>query len=481
MMGGSSRLARVWGSLRGSQRQGQAPSSRSSSSSSSSRSQEGRRDGYEGSDYTALSSTALSAGAEPAAEGKKGEGEQKRVLLLISDTGGGHRASAQALEDAMNELYPGQVKCDIVDIWTEHACWPYNRFVPSYKFMAKNPFVWRLFWFYGKMPISRFVQEKLTLLSCFRRFKKAIESYEPDMVVSVHPLCQDIPLRALGHNQGARKLPFATVVTDLGGAHPLWFDRRVDVCFVPSDPVRKVAERAGLQASQLRQHGLPIRSGFWHAEKRSKVQMRKELKLDPNMPTTLVVGGGDGVGGITRIAEALAKSLGECDDCVGVGGGEGAAAAGGVQQLVVVCGKNEKVADQLREKAEAKVWGKGVEVNVQGFVTNMEDFMAASDCIVTKAGPGTIAESMCRGLPTMLSCFLPGQEAGNVPFVTEGGFGDYSKDPETIASTVSTWMRDPEKVSRSNTETTAKSCSQKNKKNESHPSIDRFNSSIPSI
>ena len=88
---------------------------------------------------------------------------------------------------------------------------------------------------------------------------------------------------------------------------------------------------------------------------------------------------------------------------------------------------------------------------------------------------------MCRGLPTMLSCFLPGQEAGNVPFVTEGGFGDYSKDPETIASTVSTWMRDPEKVSRSNTETTAKSCSQKNKKNESHPSIDRFNSSIPSI
>ena len=53
---------------------------------------------------------------------------------------------------------------------------------------------------------------------------------------------------------------------------------------------------------------------------------------------------------------------------------------------------------------------------------------------------------MCRGLPTMLSCFLPGQEAGNVPFVTEGGFGDYSKDPDTIASTVASWMRDPAKV-----------------------------------
>ena len=40
---------------------------------------------------------------------------------------------------------------------------------------------------------------------------------------------------------------------------------------------------------------------------------------------------------------------------------------------------------------------------MRGFVTNMEDFMAASDCIVTKAGPGTVAEAMCRSLPLLLS------------------------------------------------------------------------------
>jgi 1,2-diacylglycerol 3-beta-galactosyltransferase len=88
----------------------------------------------------------------------------------------------------------------------------------------------------------------------------------------------------------------------------------------------------------------------------------------------------------------------------------------------------------------------GVHMVPKGFVTNMEDFMAASDCIVTKAGPGTIAEAMCRGLPTMLSCFLPGQEAGNVPFVTEGGFGDYSPKPAVIAEKVSTWIHDAEKL-----------------------------------
>ncbi|CAN0031005.1 unnamed protein product [Choristocarpus tenellus] len=72
----------------------------------------------------------------------------------------------------------------------------------------------------------------------------------------------------------------------------------------------------------------------------------------------------------------------------------------------------------------------------------MDEWMGAVDCIVTKAGPGTIAEAAVRGLPIMLSTFLPGQEAGNVPYVTEGGFGAFSRNPEIIADTVSRWLVD---------------------------------------
>lgn len=43
------------------------------------------------------------AGATAAGKGKK------KVLILMSDTGGGHRASAQALEAAFSELFPNQV------------------------------------------------------------------------------------------------------------------------------------------------------------------------------------------------------------------------------------------------------------------------------------------------------------------------------------------------------------------------------------
>ena len=53
---------------------------------------------------------------------------------------------------------------------------------------------------------------------------------------------------------------------------------------------------------------------------------------------------------------------------------------------------------------------------------------------MTKAGPGTIAEAAIKGLPVMLSTYLPGQEAGNVDFVKEAGFGDYSPEPEVKGS-----------------------------------------------
>jgi 1,2-diacylglycerol 3-beta-galactosyltransferase len=69
--------------------------------------------------------------------------------------------------------------------------------------------------------------------------------------------------------------------------------------------------------------------------------------------------------------------------------------------------------------------------------------MVAADVLVTKAGPGTIAEAAAVGLPIMLTSFLPGQEAGNVDYVLDYGFGDYCEDPVSIAEEVATWLQDP--------------------------------------
>ncbi|MCB0050751.1 MAG: hypothetical protein KDE24_14550, partial [Caldilinea sp.] len=69
-----------------------------------------------------------------------------------------------------------------------------------------------------------------------------------------------------------------------------------------------------------------------------------------------------------------------------------------------------------------------------------QEWMAACDCIVTKAGPGTIAEALICGLPIILSGFIPGQEEGNVPYVVDNGVGAYIEEPAEIAATVARWF-----------------------------------------
>jgi len=271
-------------------------------------------------------------------------------------------------------------------------------------------------------------------LSCGEGFRKCIGEYQPDLVVSLHPLCQNLPLQVLKtlHKEGELpRVPFATVCTDLGGAHLSWFKKETDLVFIPSNAVRKVALRRGIKPSKIRQYGLPVRSDFWRASDpsaRPSEAQYTELGLQPDKRTVLVVGGGDGVGSLGSIVDATASTLAED-------------LPPDTAQVVALCGKNKKVLKQLEAMKADGAWS-GVNVELRGFTSQISSYMEVADCLVTKAGPGTIAEAAIRALPTMLSSFLPGQEAGNVPFVLEHGFGEYSTEPKVIGARVASWLQD---------------------------------------
>jgi hypothetical protein len=50
-----------------------------------------------------------------------------------------------------------------------------------------------------------------------------IMKYEPDIIISVHPLMQHIPLWVLKWQSLHPKVPFVTVITDLNTCHPTWY------------------------------------------------------------------------------------------------------------------------------------------------------------------------------------------------------------------------------------------------------------------
>jgi 1,2-diacylglycerol 3-beta-galactosyltransferase len=247
--------------------------------------------------------------------------------------------------------------------------------------------------------------------------RRVFATYAPDLIISVHPLVHEISFRAL--RRLGRRIPVATVVTDLASIHPLWFHPKVSLCFVAGEAAYREGLKAGLKAEQLQVSGLPIRPAFAEPQP-PKAELRQKLGLHLSLPAALLVGGGDGIGPVAAIAQAVAGRLSQKEQPLG--------------QLVVICGRNRRLKDQL----SAQRWP--IPIVINGFVNNMPAWMAACDCIITKAGPGTIAEALVCGLPIILSGYIPGQEEGNIPFVLDNNVGAYSEEPAGIAAIVDRWF-----------------------------------------
>ena len=106
--------------------------------------------------------------------------------------------------------------------------------------------------------------------------------------------------------------------------------------------------------------------------------------------------------------------------------------------LVIVAGRNSKLEAELKEQT----WENPA--FIYGFTRDMPDFMRAADVIVTKAGPGTIAEALNAELPIILYAKLPGQEDGNVDFVVSEGVGVWAPESQTVVRSLTRWVCRPQ-------------------------------------
>ncbi|CAI5480664.1 unnamed protein product [Closterium sp. Yama58-4] len=347
---------------------------------------------------------------------------RKRVLIMMSDTGGGHRASAEALKSTFEMEFGDKYDVNVVDFWTDHTPWPFNQLPKSYNFLVRHETLWKMAYYATTPKFVHQPQMAATFAFVARAVSKGLDKYKPDVIVSVHPSMQHVPLRVLKSRGLLHRIPFITVVTDLTTCHPTWFNRQVTVCFCPTKEVAQQALKAGLQPSQIRVHGLPIRPAFAKPSA-PQAEVRQSLGMDPELPAVLLIGGGEGMGPVEETARALVKTLAPETP--------GGRAKG---QLIIICGRNK----QLQATLEAMTWP--MPTQIKGVVTNIPEIMAASDCVISKAGPGTIAESMIKGLPMILNDFVPGQEVGNVPFVVKNGAGLYEENPQKIAQIVADWF-----------------------------------------
>jgi len=154
-----------------------------------------------------------------------------------------------------------------------------------------------------------------------------------------------------------------------------------------------------------------------------KPSLRKKFAWLVDKFTVLLVGGGDGMGPLAETAHSIDES-------------------GLDVNLVIVAGHNV----HLKNYLETLTWENST--HIYGFIDEMPDFMRASDAIVTKAGPGTIAEALAASLPIILYAKLPGQEDGNVDFVVSEGVGVWAPDQHAVVRALTRWVCRPAERAR---------------------------------
>jgi len=340
--------------------------------------------------------------------------KSKKILIVMSDTGGGHRSAAEAIAEAVHQLYGETCRVEIADAWADHLPFPINHLGQLYgPLVNRGAILWKLIFRSTSNRRGMKLLGKIFWPAIRKSLKDFLHQSNPDVVVSVHPVLTYFSIRAL--QESHLRIPFVTVVTDLVSLHPLWLCPETDSCLVPTEPAKERALTNGLPPEKVKVVGLPVGLKFAGGVG-DKGTLRDKLGLERDRPTILVVGGGEGIGKVYKIARAIAKARVNA-------------------QLMVVAGRNRR----LQRRLEKVDWE--IPTTVFGFVTNMPELMGASDVIVTKAGPATISEALITGLPILLSGFVPGQEEGNVEYVINKGVGTWAEKPQRIAATLAQWLQ----------------------------------------
>jgi len=337
------------------------------------------------------------------------------ILFLFSDTGGGHRAAAVAIQEALQAEFPGRVHWEMVDFFKDYAPAPLNKAGMDYSNLAQFPDFWELIFEASNTRATARLWQSLAWPLVKSGLDRLIEEHPSDLIISVHPIINTPMLRALGENRP----PYLTVITDMISTHEYWYNKASDIIIVPTDEAFERGVKLGIDPRKMHIVGLPIKEGYRNPV--SKEEARKRLGLPQDVPLVLMVSGGEGMGPLEETVAAI--------DAAKVPTG-----------LVIITGNNAA----LKERLEARQYN--YPACVVGFTTDMPTYMQACDVIVTKAGPGTISEAFVAGLPIILYSKIPGQENGNVDYVVQRHAGVWESNPQKMAALLADWIGDPEKM-----------------------------------
>jgi hypothetical protein len=322
----------------------------------------------------------------------------RTIDLVYLNAGGGHRASARAVEAAIAlRGLPWRVR--LVDL--PGMVDPRRSFRRVAGFDPEDFYNRRLArgWTLGMAQELRLLQAMIRVghAPLVRKLAAHWQAAPPDLVLSLVPNFN----RALcaGLAQAAPGAPFVTLLTDFADHPPrFWIEPDLPAHWVCGTS-HAVAQARAMGCAPARVHatsGMVIHPDFYGPPPADRAARLAALGLDPARPTGIVLFGGQGSAAMEGIARRLPDT-----------------------QLILACGHNRALAERLRALPAA------APRHVMGYTNQLAATMRLADFLIGKPGPGSLSEALQSGLPVIVTrnvWTLP-QERYNTQWVEAHGVG----------------------------------------------------------
>jgi hypothetical protein len=325
----------------------------------------------------------------------------KTVELVFFDAGGGHRSAANALcAVVQRQDRPWEMKMmnlqellDEMDIFRKLTG---VRMQDIYNQLLRRG------WTIGSPALMKGMHGVIRTLHSkqVKLLANYWKSNQPDMVVSVIPNFNRAIYQAV--QRVMPKVPMVTILTDMADYPPhFWIERQLQYLICGTQRAYDQAIKLAHAPERVfRTSGMILNPRYYEPVTVDRGPDRATLGLYPDLPTALMMFGGEGSAAMLDIARKLDTS-------------------GLDVQIIAICGKNKKLEAAMRAMTSR------IPIHVEGFTREVPRFMRLADFFIGKPGPGSISEAVAMGLPVIIErnhWTLP-QERYNADWVEEHGVG----------------------------------------------------------
>ncbi len=345
-----------------------------------------------------------------------------RILILYVPLGDGHSSAAKALGEAF--AHYSDVEVQVEDAFDYASPILRETITRLYKQLSeKSPQLYRMIYEGSDIEDPEDSLSSNLLFAqierpFFRKLELMVKETNPDAIVCV----QQIPSRFLQllEREGKLSKPHYVVITDVI-AHSTWINPGITRYFVPTELSANVLIQRGVEPLHIQVTGIPVKLEI--SELKSMQEMRLRHDLPTDVPLVTLFGGGLQP---QRVHSIVANLLQRSQPGT----------------LVVVAGRNESLIEALADLTD----GSRIELRKLGTIDFVDDLVAASDLVISKAGGLIVSEVLARGTPMVIIDPFPGQEEWNADMVAASGAGIQLRLPEAVAPAVDYLLSQPEQL-----------------------------------